>query len=424
MQSALQRNLKYIIPLILIVFTALLISYFINNKPPTKVKKKKPSPPIKVAVLDIAPQSFKVNIDSYGTVSPRTQSFLVSQVSGEITYISNKLREGSFFEKGDILLRIDDRDYVADVKISEANLADAQQALSEEMALSSQAALDWKNLGNQDTPNDLVLRKPQQQAAKARLESAQAALTKTELTLERTKITAPYSGRVLNKQVDLGQVTSTNSQIAEIYATDYFEIRLPLRTVDLKFIDLPKSFRNKEAQAANASVEIHSSLTDKPIPWSGRIVRAESAIDSSARQLHVVAQIDDPFNASILERPPLKIGEYVTAKIEGKIIEDAIVIPSKSIYQDTYVYVVEGDIIKRQTIDILWQDDSQSLIKSGLDVGQRLVLTTLGQISSGTRAEVEGDVVEGNVVKENAKTAIKPNSKSQNKNNKKTETAQ
>ena len=209
--------------------------------------------------------------------------------------------------------------------------------------------------------------------------------------LERTKIIAPYDGRVLNKLIDLGQVTTNNTQIAEIYATDYFEVRLPIKTTDLKFIDLPEIFQDKKVKPSNASVDIFSSLTDSPIPWNGQLVRTESAIDNDARQLHVVAQIDNPFSSDIIERPPLKIGEYVTAKVEGRLIEDAIVIPSKSIYQNTYVYVMEEGILKRREIQTLWQDDSQALIGGGLQAGERLVITTLGQISSGTRAVVEGE---------------------------------
>jgi len=391
MPSVLKQNLKFIIPIVLIIISFFIIQFFLNNEPEQKQKKKKVTPPLTVSVLDIKPAPFQVNIESYGTVSPRTQSFLVSQVNGQITHISNKLREGSFFKKGDLLLNIDERDYLADVKISEANLADAQQALAEEMALSSQAALDWKNLGNNTQANDLVLRKPQQQAAQARLTSAEAALAKTKLELERTKILAPYDGRVLEKLVDIGQVANTNTQIAEVYATDYFEVRLPLKTADLKFINLPESFRSAKLEQSKTHVNVFSSLTDSPIAWGGRIVRTESAIDNSTRQLHVVAQIDDPFNPEVLERSPLKIGEYVTAVIEGKLIDDAIVIPTKAIYQDTYVYIIDNGLVKRREIATLWQDDKQSLIKSGLQKGDRLITTTLGQISSGTRAIVEGE---------------------------------
>lgn len=389
--SKIKQSLKFILPIVLIAITAMIVMYFIGNQPKPKKKRANLTPPLSVSVYDVVSQPFQVSVTSFGTVSPRTQSFLISSVNGEITNISNKLREGSFFKKGDVLLKIDDRDYQADVQISQADLADAQQALAEETALSEQAALDWKNLGNTSKPNDLVLRKPQQEAAKARLSSAQASLTKAKLTLERTQIIAPYDGRVLEKLVDLGQVTSANTQIAEIYATDYFEVRLPIRTSDLKFVELPETFNDGKTRQTEAKVDVFSSLTGSPTPWNAHLVRTESAIDNAARQLHVVVQIDNPFGSDISKRSPLKIGEYVTAKIEGKVIENAITIPTESIYQNSYVYVISDGIITRRNIEIIWQDEAQSLIKSGLEPGDRLVVTSLGQVASGTRAKVIGD---------------------------------
>ncbi len=397
-------NLKIIIPLALLVFTAIIILFFVYSSPQAKPQRGKLTPPLTVSVFDVSAQPFQINVQSYGTVSPRTQSFIVSQVNGQITFVSNKLRDGGFFNKGDVLLRVDDRDYLADVKISQANLADARQSLAEEVALASQAARDWVNLGNSGKPGDLVLRKPQQQAAQARLDAAQAALTKTQLTLERTTIIAPYDGRVLDKQVDLGQVINANTQIAEIYASDYLEVRLPLLTADLKFVNLPEEYRNAGATKNDSPVDIYSSLVEGSEPWLGRMVRTESAIDENARQLHVVIQIDDPFNSDPPIKTPLRIGEYVTAKITGKVIEDAIVIPSESIYQNSYVYIVNDNIILRRDIKTLWQNNGQSLIGSGLNHGDLLVTTTLGQVASGLKVQIEGET--------KAKTKAKPAKKS------------
>ena len=87
-----------------------------------------------------------------------------------------------------------------------------------------------------------MLRKPQLQAAQARVISAESALTKAKLDLERTAVTAPFSGRVLQQLVDIGQVVGVGAQLAEVYATDYVEVRLPVRNADLAFVDLPEQF--------------------------------------------------------------------------------------------------------------------------------------------------------------------------------------
>ena len=223
-------------------------------------------------------------------MQPRTTGALITQVRGQIVAVSPNFRPGGFFTEGETLVAIDPRDYEADVKIAEAALMDALQAEAQESARAEQALVDWRRIGEPgEAPSDLVLRKPQLQAARARVVSARSALAKTQLDLERTRVQAPYAGRVLRQLADFGQVVTMGTPLADVYATDYVEIRLPLRNADLPFVDLPEA-----SSAAPLPVSVRSELGEANV-WEGQIVRTEGAIDETARQLHVVAQITDPF---------------------------------------------------------------------------------------------------------------------------------
>jgi RND family efflux transporter MFP subunit len=346
---------------------------------------------LQVETQVVTPRDYRIKLESYGTVQPRTQSILVAQVSGQIVSVNPNVRDGGFFEEGDVLATIDSRDYEADVRIAAASFMDARQVLAEAEARTTQAKEDWERLGNSGDPSELVLRLPQLEAAKARVISAESALQKAELDLERTNIVAPFAGRILRKLVDIGQVVTPNTQLAEIYATDYVEIRLPLRNRDLAFIDLPEAYRfSNISDAATGKVEIQSELGGQET-WAAALVRTEGAIDETARQLHVIAQIDDPFGPGSEGRAPIKIGQYVTAKLDGKIVPAAIVIPNNTIYQGTYVYIVEDGILVRRDIDIAWQDDKEAIVSAGLEPGNALVSTPLGQVTSGIRVSIIGE---------------------------------
>lgn len=378
---------KTIVSAVIIVITLLLL-WLINTNPPhsqrgAAVKKAL----INVEVQTLVLQPHQVMVESFGVVRPRVQSLLISQASGQITYVSENFREGGFFKQGELLLKLDDRDHQVAVKSAQANVLVAEQGLQEEQARSKQAETDWQRLGNGEKANNLVLREPQLAAAKAQLLLAEAQLEKANLDLERSKIIAPYDGRILVRNVDLGQVVSNNSQLAELYAIDRVDVRLPIKNKDLPFIDLPEKFRDGEQNPAGAKVHFHSNLIGEQ-DWQGKVVRTEGAIDSLAQQLYVVAQINDPYKASEENQYPVKIGQYVSAKIYGKTIADALVIPNASIYQGSYVYVVEDDLLKRQNIQLAWQNDQQAMVKSGLTAGQKLVLTTLGQVNSGTQVSI------------------------------------
>ncbi|ATC99181.1 efflux RND transporter periplasmic adaptor subunit [Pseudoalteromonas spongiae] len=382
---------RFVIPVLILIVAGIIVSVIFKNPPTAKRFGGAKQAQLIVDAKTIEPRSYRVQVASYGIVKPRTQSILVAQVSGEISFISDSLRDGGFFEKGQMLLSIDERDYLAEVKIAEASLLSAKQALVEEQARGKQALADWQRLGSGDAPSDLVLRKPQLAAQQANVLSAQAKLEKAQLALERTKIVAPFSGRVLKKHVDIGQVVSNNAQLAEIFATDKVEIRLPINNKDLAFINLPEVYQSGEKTNQNSLVTFNSDLIGEQT-WQGTLVRTEGAINDASQQLYVVAQIEDPYSTPVSGQNPVKIGQYVSATIKGREIPNALVIPNNAIYQGSYVYVLDKENqLLRKDISLAWQGESESLVATGLMANERLVVTPLGQVSSGTRVAVIGE---------------------------------
>jgi len=373
----------------LVIFGLLLsVAVGIGSNPPESPRRfAPPEPSVAVAAMPLVTRDYRIELESYGAVQPRTRTTLTAQVEGQIVFVNPNIRDGGFFERGDVLVSIDPRDYEANVQITEAGLMDAHQALADATARSEQAREDWQMLGNTGEPPALVLRLPQLEAARAGVISAEATLRKARLELERTQIVAPFAGRVLEQTADIGQVVTPNSEIAIIYATDYVEVRLPIRNRDLAFVDLPVMYRDAKAGPSAIPVKIVSDLVGRSV-WDASLVRTEGAIDQSARQLHVIAQIDDPFSSSTRGQPPLKIGQYVTARLSGHVLKNALVVPNSSIYQGSYVYVVEGETLQRRNIEIAWQNDQDAVVKNGLAEGELLVTTPLGQVTSGVRVSL------------------------------------
>jgi len=424
-------NKKYIKTLAVIIVTVVLVKIIMGNPPHSNRGKPAKAAVMSVQVQTLAAQDFQVKLDSFGIVKPRTQSVLVAQVSGQITAISDNFRDGEFFQKGDVLVTLDDRDYQAELKIAKAGVLNAEQALLEEQAKAAQANEDWQRLGNGEQANDLVLRKPQLAAAQAQLWSAQAKYEKADLAFERTKIIAPYSGRILKKHVDVGQVVSTNSKLADIFATDKVEIRLPIHNSDLAFIDLPEQYSDQSERTNNLNEVSFTSDLIRGQKWQGQLIRTEGSIDDNAQQLYVVAQIDNPFKRSVAgskqksqqqsaqqplqQKMTIKIGQYLKAKISGKLLSQAMIIPNTSIYQGSYVYIVVDGLLQRRAVTIAWQNDITALISSGLDFGQQLVLTSLGQVSSGTAVSIVGKLSNQNSSQSNPQRKQKKSTTS-NKN--------
>ncbi|RJG49439.1 efflux RND transporter periplasmic adaptor subunit [Motilimonas pumila] len=384
----LARSGRFILPLIIVAISVFVAQYLMANKPEAKKRPQAKSAKVQVEVVTLSPQPYQVKVASFGTISPRSQGALVSQVASTVNSLSDSFAVGGFFEQGDVLLTLDQRDFKAAKSIADASLVEAKLALAEEQARAAQAKRDWQRLGKGSKANELVLRKPQLAAAQAAVSSAKAKLEQAKLDLERTVIRAPYAGRVLQKHVDLGQFINSGTQLANIYAVDYVEVRLPLNSSQQAVIDLPELYRQGQAEPAQPQVTIAAQFGRDSFHWQGQIVRTEGALDTNSRQLYAIARIDDPYGVVNQDKPPLKIGQFVDAKITGKTLQNVFVLPRHAVYQSRQVIVFENGTLQRKDVSVRWADDEHFVIDSGLTAGQMLVTTPLGNVISGTQAKL------------------------------------
>jgi len=217
------RTLKIVLPVAVLiagVITALLLGWLrreVEMKPPEALV------PL-VRVLEVHKQDLQLTVHTQGAVQPRTETSLVPEVSGRVIRISPDLVPGGFYDESDLLLSIDPVDYELARVRARGELAQAELRLAEEEAEAAVAREEWEELG-QGEASPLTLREPQLAEARALLESARAVLRQADRDVERTKIRAPFTGRVRDEQVDVGQFVNRGAPVATLYAIDYAEIR-------------------------------------------------------------------------------------------------------------------------------------------------------------------------------------------------------
>ncbi len=349
----------------------------------TKPEPPRRSPPPSISTVDakvLKRQPFQVIIPSQGIVQARTRSSLVPEVTGEIIWVSESFRSGGFFKPSEELVKIDPRDYQTALVVAKATLAQRTSAYEIEKAQHEQAKVNWDRLGNGEKATPLVLREPQLAEAKALVESAAAGVERAERDLERTVIKAPYEGRILTQSVDVGRSVSPGTVLAEIFATDYVEIRLPLRNEHLDFIELPESYRGESQQSPlhEPPVQLTGEYGSRKIHWDGRIVRAQGAYDARSRELFVIAQVDDPYGLSTQDQPPLKINQFVQAQIKGSLLNDVFVIPRSALrINDEVILIDKENRISRKSVEVIWKQGEEVVVKNGLKEGDLLCLTPL-----------------------------------------------
>lgn len=354
-------------------------------KPPPTAK------PVKTRVAALAVSDFQTTITTQGSVRPHNEISLSAQVAGKVVKIDAKFEDGAFFDAGDVLVELEEDDFKTAVTVAEAEVARVNSELANETARADRAKEDWEQLGLEGEPSELVLRIPQLKEAKANLKAAEAQLERARRDLKRTKIRAPFAGRVRKREVGLGATIGTATPLGTIFAIDYAEVRLPLSARQQRLLDLPEN-----ADDPKLAVEFSDALDpENGITWTGEIVRTEGVLDPDSLELFAIARVADPFGRETGE-PPLRIGQPVSAHISGNVLEDVIALPRSAVRQLDQIFLVDKEelTLAAHTIEQIWATDEVILVRDpAIAVNQQLLaLTHLVNTPDGSKIEIISEV--------------------------------
>ena len=238
-----KRFLKIFVPIAIVVCAIAITGVMVKFKKKAETKPVEIKPTL-VQVVPAKAESQTFRVRTQGTVVPRTESTLTSEVSGRILSISPAFYAGGVFQKGDVLVEIDPSNYESAVAQAEFTLEQARLRYAQEEARGEQARKEWGSLSKSE-PSPLALREPKLRAEAANVDWASESLEKAKRDLERTKIRAPYTGMVREKRTDLGQFVGMGSALGTVFAIDVAEVRLPLSLDQLAYLDLAISFKGK-----------------------------------------------------------------------------------------------------------------------------------------------------------------------------------
>ena len=334
-----------------------------------------------VKTMMLLPQTVNASIASQGVISPESALTLLSELNSKVDWISPSMETGSSFSKGDTLLILDKRDYELALITAESNVLNAEVNLEREKAESDLASKEWKRVGA-GAGSDLALRKPQLAQAKATLAAAQATLERAQRNLKRTVFIAPFDGRVRTKNVDPGATIFPGTALGNIYATESFEVRLPIPDLDVPFTGL--DFNGRKIPE-DKQLDVEFSLGNSNL--KGKVVRAEAEVDPMTRMLSIVARIDN--TPSISSSNPIAVGQFVQATIYGIEIPEIVVLPRTAV-RDEGVWVVDTSmILYNRPVDVLRYENEFALIGEGIEPGDRLLTSRLSSLVNGLKVTFE-----------------------------------
>ena len=370
---------KYIRPIFIIGF-GLAVAYFLYWLGQTKPQSVSDAPPIDVEVEILKPTNHQILISSTGTTQPITQTALTSEVGGEIIYRSKKFSEGSSVIEGEILAKIDDTDLQLQYNNALLQLRTAEVQSQVQKAEAEVAEEAWKKIG-EGTAKDLTLKKPQLKQVEAALNVAKAQVESAKKKLDKTDITAPYTGRIQSVNIDLGSTILPGQPVGVIYTANQIEISLPVKDSDLAFLDIPmdgRKLNDNEKSLVKASALYKGKLQ----VWTGNIERVDGVIDPVTRMIKIIASFKNEFLEE--NQTTLPIGLFVEAEINGKFLENVFIVPNVSLTTNNEILIVDrNNQIEMRKIVVLKKLKDSVIIKDGLSIGERIIVSKLNIATSG-----------------------------------------
>lgn len=327
--------------------------------------------------------TFQPEILVMGTVRPEKEIVLSPRVSGEIVSVSESFTPGGFVDEGEILLQIDPADYEVILLQRKSELLQANAELELELGRQDLAKKDYKELEGTISSEykPLVLREPQLNTARSRVEAAEAAVRRAQLDLERTRIRAPFAAHIINREANEGSQVSPGEALGRLVGIEHYWVEATVPVSNLRWIDF-----SEERDASGSGVHIRNRAAWPEGTFrEGSVHRLIGELEDQTRLARVLLTVADPLSHQPESKglPPLMIGSFVEARIAGLPIQDVIRINRDYVRKDDTIWIDENGTLRIRDLDIVFRDDAFAYVREGLSTMDQVITTNLATVFDG-----------------------------------------
>ncbi len=362
--SQFYKILRYIIIGILLLVAALVGSNFImkfKQVPeaftPDEVEKV-------VSVEKVTLENLKSEIQLLGIIHSANKIELFAEQSGILK--NNHFKEGKFFKQGEIILDIDGDEFSQNVKAQKGELIMRVSQLIPDIKIDfPEEFTTWENfLNNIDLHKKLPtipsLNNPKLKrfVAGKGLLNLYYTIEGLEKKLNKFTIEAPFDGVITEVNVQKGTLVRVGQKLGEFIAVNSYELESEVSVNDLNYLKIGTSLNFKQNNVLQS--------------WKGEIIRINSKIDSKTQRIKVYALVNGE---------GIKDGMYVSAFTEGIVWEDVFAV-NRQLVQNGKIYVVEKNQLKLKNIQVLFENESQTIVK-GLNNGDLVLQNNLKGLYEG-----------------------------------------
>lgn len=364
---------KVLIPAVIVIAAFFIMIALINQReePP----KRKPQIRAKIAQAKVVKlEDIRAEIITYGRLASTEPVVLTSEVAGVIESGTIPFLPAQGFKKGDLLLKIDDRQIIYDLNSTKSDFLNALASVLPELKVDFPKEYEiFQEYFDKCSFDKPLPEMPQVSNQKIKLFLSRFNVYKLyftvlnlEIRLEKHYFYAPFDGSIITADTRVGSTARSGTRLGEIINMENLELEVPVSAQDVRWLDRAKP------------IKITSSELDGR--WQGKISRVGQFIDERTQTVPVYISIDKSKNSNLFR------GVFMKAAIPGKTVEKAVSIPRKALYNKQYVYLINKRSLEYREVEVARKETESIIINGGIANGDTLVTEVLQGVAAGMPA--------------------------------------
>ena len=327
-------------------------------------------------VVQPVPTEQALTLELTGSVRIAQKATIASEVTGRVAWVSPEFKNGGTLAAHESIVRIDSTEFELRVQAAERAVEASEARVWMARARGEEAAKAFSRENPGEEASDWVRRLPAIAKAEARLRQARVELVLAKLQLERTNITLPFASRVVNADVEAGELVGPAESVGRasslglVYRSGALLVEAPIEPLDLEGL----------SPAIGRSADIHSLGK----VYSARIARVSSVVAPKTRLATLFLEFSDEHEADSLPAP----GSFVHVTIAGPVRENVYVLPEAALQERGRVWIVRDGVLREFAPTTLGHVSTGWVVEA-FDAGDGVLLGTVPGAGDGLEVRVE-----------------------------------
>ena len=327
-------------------------------------------------------------IKAFGELRAKKQVRLRALVSGEVLSTSEKFEDGARVSRGDVLVRIDKFVYETRLDEARAALEGAKALLAERAASAELAEQDFKRAEQlfkkgtvskkmlDDRKTDLTIKTARKDQQQSTVDRHKVQVKRAQRDMKNTDVVAPFDGYITQISAREGRVLNPNDQVAMLLDSDNFEVVFNLSD------DEYGRFLQRNTDVIGRPVQVVWNVGGEKTTLEATIERVGAQISQTTRGVDIYATLEGKIPSN------LRGGAFVEVELTAQPVDGVMALPKDALYTDNRVYLVRNGRLEPRTLVDFVDDGAQVLLKSGLAVGDVVLLTRFNEAAPGVAVKV------------------------------------